>query len=91
MCGVRCMRVGRREARRATAAQAGCRREGTNTDAGAGRGEERTLNMPLMSVTLEVSKLSGWLNDAAPCRKGGIRCGASCGPGAGRRGGTRSV
>ena len=24
--------------------------------------------MELMYVTLEVSKLSGWLNDAAPCR-----------------------
>ena len=57
----------------------------------AGQGGERTQNMPRMSVTLEVSKLSGWLNDAAPCRKGGIRCGASCGPGAGRRGGTGTV
>ena len=27
-----------------------------------GHGEERTLNMLLMSVTLEVLKLSGWLN-----------------------------
>ena len=35
---------------------------------GAGHGEERTFNMELMYVTLEVSKLSGWLNDAAPCR-----------------------
>ena len=25
--------------------------------------------MPFMSVTLEVSKLSGWLNDDAPCRE----------------------
>ena len=40
---------------------------------GAGHGEERTPNMKLMSVTLEVSKLSGWLNADAPCResKGG--------------------
>ena len=32
--------------------------------------------MPPMSVTLEVSKLSGWLNDDAPCRgrRKGIRC-----------------
>ena len=39
----------------------------------AGHGEERTLNMKLMSVTLEVSKLSGWLNNDARCResKGG--------------------
>ena len=29
---------------------------------------ERTRNMPCMSVTLDVSKLSGWLNAAAFCR-----------------------
>ena len=29
---------------------------------------ERTLNMKPMSVTLDVSKLSGWLNAAARCR-----------------------
>ena len=29
---------------------------------------ERTLNMPSMVVTLDVSKLSGWLNAAALCR-----------------------
>ena len=29
---------------------------------------ERTSNMPLMSVTLEVSKLSGWLKADAYCR-----------------------
>ena len=29
---------------------------------------ERTSNMPYMSVTLDVSKLSGWLNADAPCR-----------------------
>ena len=34
----------------------------------AGHGEKRTMNMPSMSVTLEVSKLSGWLNADAPCR-----------------------
>ena len=34
---------------------------------------DRTWNMPSMSVTLEVSKLSGWLNTDAYCResKGG--------------------
>ena len=32
---------------------------------GVGRGEERTQNMLDMVVTLEVSKLSGWLNAAA--------------------------
>ena len=40
---------------------------------GAVHGEERTLNMLDMSVTLEVTKLSGRLNADAPCResKGG--------------------
>ena len=28
----------------------------------------RTANMAYMSVTLDVSKLSGWLNTDAPCR-----------------------
>ena len=31
-------------------------------------GEERTVNILFMFVTLEVSKLSGWLNADAPCR-----------------------
>ena len=40
---------------------------------GAGQGAERTSNMRFMSVTLVVSKLSGWLNAYAYCResKGG--------------------
>ena len=29
---------------------------------------ERTLNMPYMTVTLEVSKLSGWFSFCAPCQ-----------------------
>ena len=29
---------------------------------------ERTLNMYFIAVTLDVSKLSGWLNTDAPCR-----------------------
>ena len=63
--------------RRATTVQAACR-GGRDGRYGAGHGEERTWNMPLMLVTLEVSKLSGWLNASAYCRgsKGGhIRCG----------------
>ena len=32
-------------------------------------GEERTRNMRSMIVTLEVSKLSGWLNADANCRE----------------------
>ena len=34
----------------------------------AGARAERTKNMLLMSVTLDVSKLSGWLNAVAHCR-----------------------
>ena len=29
---------------------------------------ERTSNMDRMSVTLDVSRLSGWLNALAPCQ-----------------------
>ena len=32
----------------------------------AGHGDERTASISRMSVTLEVSKLSGWLNADAP-------------------------
>ena len=42
--------------------------EGPTGDRWAGARAERTLNMPSMSVTLDVSKLSGWLNEDAPCR-----------------------
>ena len=36
---------------------------------GGGRARaERTLNIQSMSVTLDVSKLSGWLNADADCR-----------------------
>eukprot|EP00964_Phaeocystis_antarctica_P061666 scaffold36871_cov49-Phaeocystis_antarctica.AAC.1 len=62
------------ERRRATAAHAACRR-GLDCRLGAGHGEERTRNMLSMVVTLEVSKLSGWLNAFASCRKEGMRCG----------------
>ena len=33
-----------------------------------GLGVERTSNMPLMIVMLDVSRLSGWLNAVADCR-----------------------
>ena len=43
--------------------------EGSAQEAlGARTRAERTLNMPYMLVTLEVSKLSGWLKPDAPCR-----------------------
>ena len=35
---------------------------------------ERTLNMPYMTVTLEVSKLSGWFSFCAPCQPKGGAC-----------------
>ena len=40
---------------------------------------ERTQNMPLMFVTLDVSKLSGLLNAFAPCRVEGRACDAGRG------------
>ena len=72
--GTRCARIAGRE-------QAG-RREDVGQQRGArivhhkrnqlGIGfvtmEERTSNMARMSVTLDVSKLSGWLNASASCR-----------------------
>eukprot|EP00964_Phaeocystis_antarctica_P063591 scaffold38171_cov50-Phaeocystis_antarctica.AAC.11 len=33
-----------------------------------GHARSRTRNMYPMLVTLDVSRLSGWLNDVAPCR-----------------------
>ena len=44
-----------------------------------GTGGERTKNMNRMVVTLDVSKVSGWLNADVPCResKGGYTRGAS--------------
>ena len=62
------------------------RGEGLAVKAGGARAcAERTPNMPLMVVTLDVLKLSGWLNAATPCRveRRRVRCGAMCGPGAG--------
>jgi hypothetical protein len=46
---------------------------------------ERTRNMLLMSVTLEVSKLSGWLKAFAICRVEGRACDAGGEVRAGRR------
>jgi len=47
---------------------------------------ERTENMPCMFVTLEVSKLSGWLKAGARCRVEGRACDAG-GRGASRKAG----
>jgi len=50
--------------------------------AGASARAERTWNIRSMFVTLDVSKLSGWLNADAPCRVERRACDA--GGGAGR-------
>ena len=42
--------------------------EGPNWDRWGGARAQRTLNMLYMFVTLDVSKLSGWLNTDAYCR-----------------------
>ena len=47
--------------------QAACWEAPTVEDEGRARAE-RTSNMLYMSVTLDVSKLSGWLNADAYCR-----------------------
>ena len=68
-CGVeRGIRVGGQQAVDDRAAQVACTGEDATADWGAGHGEERTLNMYCMSVTLEVLKLSGWLNADRLCR-----------------------
>ena len=66
--------------------------EGLDCRLGAGHGEERTRNRLPIFVTLEVSKLSGWLNADADCREtegghivlGELRAGGR--EGGGRRG-----
>ena len=63
--------------------------EGSTADWREGHGEERAWNMATMVVTLEVSKLSGWLNNDACCREskeGHTVWGEVCGSaGGGRR------
>ena len=52
----------------------------TRLKAGGGRARaERTRNMPYMVVTLDVSKVSGWLNFDAYCRVEGRACDAGRG------------
>jgi len=66
---------------------------GARPKAGGGGGRaraERTPNMTYMFVTLDVSKLSGWLNTDANCRV--ERRGCNAGRDAGREaGGRRAV
>ena len=49
-------------------AQAMCREEPV-VEAGSRARAERTLNMPHMLLTLDVSRLSGWLNADASYRE----------------------
>ena len=51
----------------AAAAHAACRKAPTVEVEGRARAE-RTENIQPMFVTLDVSRLSGWLNADAPCR-----------------------
>ena len=74
----------------AVAAQA-ARREAPTVEAAGRARAERTTNMYLVFVTLDVSKLSGWLNLYAYCRverraiweevygPGGVRAADDCG------------
>ena len=54
--------------RGAMAVQAACTGRDPKQGWGARARAERTVNMPSMVVTLEVSKLRGWLNAGASCR-----------------------
>ena len=60
MCGASCRSEG--GGRVAGNGGASAQRRGPDCRLGAGQGEQRTLNMPYMLLTLDVSKLSGWLN-----------------------------
>ena len=73
-----------RELRRGAAAAQAARTRRTQLEgwAQSTRGE-RTSNMPPMTVTLDVSKVSCWLNAVAPCRVGRRACDE--GRGAGRK------
>ena len=73
--------VGGRGAAAAQAARRGrvCSKPGVHGKAGA----ERTPKMEYMFVTLDVSKLSGWLNADADCRAERRACDAGRGAGCG--------
>jgi hypothetical protein len=61
-------------------------REAPIVEAAGRERAKRTANMDSMVVTLEVSRLSGWLNADAYCRvkREASERGATCGPGGGR-------
>jgi hypothetical protein len=85
-CGARCEPGGRR-AWGGGGTQAACTEKARLKAWGPRARAERTPNMLYMVVTLEVSKLSGWLKADACCRVEGegMRCGGGrCEPGGGR-------
>ena len=63
-------------------------REAPTVEAEGRARAERTENIPRMSVTLDVLRLSGWLNARASCRveRESIGGGAACGQAGGRVG-----
>ena len=65
------VRAGRRGGVGAKAARAVCTGRAQNWRLEVRAGAGRTRNTPLMIVTLEVSKLSGWLNATARCQ---VKC-----------------
>ena len=65
--------------------QSACTGRGRLKAIGVRARAERTANMDRMSVTLDVSKLSGWLNADAVCRVERRACGAGRGIRPGRR------
>ena len=74
------------------AAQAACAgRDPTAEAVLAGARAERTSNILAMVVTLDVSKLSGWLNAAAFCRVEREPCGKRGGMRGRARGGGRGA
>ena len=72
------MRPGRQECVGRRQRKWHARGRGPDFKLGARARAERTKNMPYMSVTLDVSKLSGWLK-GAPCQVKRRACDAGSG------------
>ena len=60
--------MGQEVAGRGVAAAQAVRRGDPAAEATGSACAERTINMLFIDVTLDVSRLSGWLNASAPCR-----------------------
>ena len=73
--------MGRERGRGAAAAQAACTGRARLKAVGGRARAERTQNMLPIFVTLDVSKLSGWLKAIAPCRIERRACDAGRGAG----------